>query len=336
MNGVHVSAPGKVVLCGEYVVLGGAQALSFAVNRRATVQIVSTSGPHSQLVCRGFVDGTYAFNFDKGNGFRWHVDKDKLPDFHLFETIWSTLCTVDSGVVDVVLDTRDFADPKSGKKYGLGSSAALTVALSSALHEPRNADEELKTLINIHKETQGGQGSGVDIATAKFGGMISYRAHPQPTVEKIFWPSGLSCALFWSGRSASTSEKLHKFAAGRAASKSHRKLASSSNEIVANWQNYQPRKLLRALAEYTSNLRSFSDDYGLGVFDAGHDEMVSAAADHGIVYKPCGAGGGDIGIAMAESQASLVSFREAARAFGFEYLNVEMERTGAQTEGALL
>ena len=40
---VTASAPGKVVLSGEYAVLSGAPAICMAVNRRATVTIEQTS-----------------------------------------------------------------------------------------------------------------------------------------------------------------------------------------------------------------------------------------------------------------------------------------------------
>jgi phosphomevalonate kinase len=46
----------------------------------------------------------------------------------------------------------------------------------------------------------------------------------------------------------------------------------------------------------------------LGIFDAGHAELVTAAEAAGLVYKPCGAGGGDVGILLGDDAAAVDSF----------------------------
>jgi phosphomevalonate kinase len=50
---------------------------------------------------------------------------------------------------------------------------------------------------------------------------------------------------------------------------------------------------------YIEQLREFSIDHDLGIFDAGHDEIHGAASAANLVYKPCGAGGGDVGIVFS-------------------------------------
>ena len=46
--------------------------------------------------------------------------------------------------------------------------------------------------------------------------------------------------------------------------------------------------------------------------------------------EPCGAGGGDIGIALAESEDALQAFCEQAIRQGFESLDVAVEDEGVQ------
>ena len=59
MTGIHTSAPGKIVLCGEYVVLDGVRAIGAAVNRRAEV-LVSASNTDCHVVrCPGYAEGHY-------------------------------------------------------------------------------------------------------------------------------------------------------------------------------------------------------------------------------------------------------------------------------------
>ena len=87
--------------------------------------------------------------------------------------------------------------------------------------------------------------------------------------------------------------------------------------------------LLREYPEYIERLRRFSVDYDLGIFDAGHDELVNEAQDAGLVYKPCGAGGGDIGVALATTRLSLASFEKTAMRAGFTALESSIDPRGA-------
>ena len=59
---------------------------------------------------------------------------------------------------------------------------------------------------------------------------------------------------------------------------------------------------------YIEHLRRFSVDHGLGIFDAGHDRLTTDAAASGLVYKPCGAGGGDVGMVLADTDKKIDEF----------------------------
>ena len=53
---IRASAPGKVVLSGEYAVLNGAPAICMAVNRRAVVTIEATADEHHVVIAPGHVE----------------------------------------------------------------------------------------------------------------------------------------------------------------------------------------------------------------------------------------------------------------------------------------
>ncbi|EIM03110.1 hypothetical protein UUC_07101, partial [Rhodanobacter denitrificans] len=53
-----------------------------------------------------------------------------------------------------------------------------------------------------------------------------------------------------------------------------------------------------------------------------HRALAALAARLGVAYKTCGAGGGDIGIALATDAARLQAFRRAASAAGFPVLDL--------------
>ena len=52
------------------------------------------------------------------------------------------------------------------------------------------------------------------------------------------------------------------------------------------------------------------------------------ASDDDIVYKPCGAGGGDIGIVLAASEQAINEFCEGARQQDFRTLDIALESDG--------
>lgn len=263
---VSASAPGKVVLSGEYAVLNGAPAICMAVNRRAVATVSDTAS-------------------------------DDNPSM-LVETV---MRAVGSDVAPEC-DTREFAT-QAGEKLGLGSSAALTVAMLAALD---GKAPELERAIEIHRDWQGGNGSGVDIACSLTGGLIEFTMQ-DAQVSQLAWPKDLEFRLVWSGAPSSTGEKLAHLNSTTPMPSTER-LAAQSVAVAKAWRGGNAMAVLRAYVDYVETLRAFSVDHGLGIFDAGHDEIVDAAIAANIIYKPCGAGGGDIGIAMSNDGRALDVF----------------------------
>ncbi len=181
-----------------------------------------------------------------------------------------------------------------------------------------------------HGRFQGGHGSGVDIAASLHGGVIEYRRAGAES-RQLGWPENLDYRFLWSGQSAVTAEKLAKLRErrGQDAQDSSMKLLSSSAQNVASaWSRGDSQQIMDSLREYIDALRQFSVDLDLGIFDAGHEQLVDLAADIGIVYKPCGAGGGDIGIALAESENAVDEFCDRASQQGFRSLDIAADEQG--------
>ena len=66
------------------------------------------------------------------------------------------------------------------------------------------------------------------------------------------------------------------------------------------------------------------------MFDAGHSELTAMAAHAGLVYKPCGAGGGDIGVLLADNADRADEFIAANLPGGFRELDLQVDEIGAQ------
>jgi phosphomevalonate kinase len=296
---VTASAPGKVVLYGEYAVLEGAPAIAMAVNRRARVTLTHIAGNEIRVRAPGYskVDGLLTLNAKHPE---WRRGESDLP---LVAAVVRELEAELQGGMRLELNTDGFADLTTGRKVGIGSSAALTVSLCAALSNSCNV---IAAARRAHSALQAGLGSGIDIACAGHGGLLEYRVADYQ-IESLQWPVGLFFQIIWTGVVVSTPAKLQRLTTSGLKT-SNRGLTMMSGEMASLWRGGQATDILAAHEEYVNCLQSFSSDHELGIFDGGHRELADAAAESGLAYKPCGAGGGDVGMVLGIDAAALVAF----------------------------
>ena len=171
------TAPGKLILTGEYAVLDGAPAIVVAIDRRAIARRGGevTTSPYVLAVAAelGGEAGEIARR--------------------------------------VVVDTSALYDGEL--KLGLGSSAAATVAATACAGVPR--DRILQIALAAHGNAQalrGARGSGADVAAAVHGGTIAFEAG---RVRRLAWPDGLLLVPFFTGAAADTATLVARVAALR-------------------------------------------------------------------------------------------------------------------------
>ncbi|MEK6805181.1 MAG: hypothetical protein AABY95_00850 [Pseudomonadota bacterium] len=337
---VVASAPGKLVLLGEYAVLEGAPALVMAINRRARVRISAQPGAACEVSAPDLGIAACALRFDSVGMPDWSADADAGAKLRLVDQVIRGLAkdslTLPAGRgFKLALDTAEFfdADSVARPKLGLGSSAALTVALASALAVfagrgavTANRKVWLDKLLVLHRDFQDGRGSGVDVAASLVGGLMSYRlrtAGAEPFCEALDWrPMSLKHLSIWSGKAASTSNLLGALAQWRqsheAEYQAHMKaltvIAGVSRQAVLDQRG---DRLLEAVTGYAGELREFSAATGLQIFSPEHEQLTKLAAQSGVCYKSCGAGGGDFGIALTPDAERLADARKRIVAAGF-------------------
>ncbi|MFK2874251.1 mevalonate kinase family protein [Dyella lipolytica] len=333
MMELTASAPGKLVLLGEYAVLEGAPALVLAVNRRAHVRITS----RADGVCNVYapdLDITDArMSIGADGALQWQCDEATSARLTLVSHVWQGL--VREGLsphaaegFSLHLDTSGFfhTDGAARAKLGLGSSAALTVALASALatyagHGDATADrlQWLRRLFHMHGGWQGGRGSGVDVAASVAGGLISYQlTGPErvPTFTPLTWPiPGVHGLFVWSGHAVSTNDFLQRLAQWRvtraADYAAHMgKLRMISEAAVDAWQQQRAQSFIELTKDYALALQNFGDACGLEIYSPAQKHLAQMAVSAGVSYKPCGAGG-DFGVVFAEDAERLATFERA-------------------------
>ena len=309
---ISASAPGKVVLWGEYAVLEGAPAAVLAVNRLARCSLETSRTWRFSTV--GFKASTAEFDrlpamapADAAAMLPWHVLRG-MPQAR-------------SAPVSLTMHTEGFFH--EGVKLGLGSSAALCVALQAAHAALDGAAPDHAQALAAHRRLQAGHGSGIDIAASFFGGCLRFRdGRAQPC------PDPLTHRCFvWVGEPAQTGRKLERFTdylkrGNRTALKA---LADCSEHLFSD-------STTEALNAYAGALKALDNAAGLGVYSPPHLAAERLARARGLVYKPCGAGGGDVGVAVADSPEPLPRFAASAEALGFTILNLETAPHGVQVE----
>ncbi|MCP5051427.1 MAG: hypothetical protein GY940_29945 [bacterium] len=344
---ITARAPGKLILLGEYAVLEGAPALVAAVDRYARVEI-QCEGPGNG----SFILETPGMNIppltcrvdEEGNVFFVDAPAAITRKMNFFTAAfsqgWRTF--VKKGTPPfpsrILLDTSDFFHPPSQSKLGFGSSAALTIALLGALN---GASGELQlsgenhyhlyhTGMESHYRAQGNNGSGVDIAAAVWGGVLRYRISPNPKtpdtaaeIEPVIMTPDLHFLPFWTGNSSSTHQLIQKVRLFKTREPSHYSLLIekmthlSVTGLQAFSDNHIPT-FLHVAGQYAEAMRKLGELSGTPIMSSQHLELSRIAAENGAVYKPSGAGGGDMGIVFADSGEIIEKTEIAARQSGFQ------------------
>jgi len=344
---VTCSAPGKLVLLGEYAVLFGHPAVVAAVDRRARVELRPTGGPAWELDAPGWAEGPVSFSLDRSGGVRWTDPNPATPSrWTLVERIleWLLASGTDPAQLSpasIELDTcAFFHDAGAGRtKLGLGSSAALTVALTTALARWAGAPlPELDSLLELHRRYQGGRGSGVDLAASLVGGVLEYRLAGNGAVaEPLALPATLSAVVVWTGRSASTAAFLarldERLAVDNGAVESALAgLGRTSRTGVDHLRAGAVAAWLDDVDRHVDGLDALGRAAGLDILSDEHRRLRRLARTAGVRYKPSGAGGGDMGIAFTDDADAAAAFSAAADAAGFIVLEASLDAPGVDCD----
>ena len=349
---IIASAPGKMVLAGEYAVLAGAPALALAVKPRAQVEIQTLDGPPSRLVSSLFPGLTIDFNITP-TGIETIGNPTLARRLPLVSAILAQIHArfMKAGLkipsIRMTLDTREFyrEENQAGVKLGLGSSAALLVALSAACHRllqglQGTSGRELTWpgVWTLHQSLPHQRGSGIDVASSYHGQAILFQksqADPYPSVHFLELPARLHLRIIWTRRSTDTGSMLQQLTTWQQSDPEHahvimsqlgdaasRSAALASQDHAGSW--------LEAFRLYADALRTLSIASGVDIISREHQEISDVAKQVGLVYKPSGAGGGDIGFAATDDAALMGPFQHQIEAMGYHGMMAPVDSSGLQ------
>ncbi len=303
------SAPGKILIAGEYAVLDGGEAVVMAVNRRARAHL----GDQPQELSPFLAAAARVVADELG------ADRADI-------------------LARVVVDSGELRDD-SGAKLGLGSSAAATTA-AIALALPPPGDRKLlhRVAHRAHAAAQGGTGSGADVAASVWGGVLLCRppdrAGDPLRTAPLSLPADLVLVPVWLGRPADTRTLVAAMtdfarrepAACRAL---YARIAAAAADLAAALRPYQA---ITALWEGGVAAAELGRAAGVEVVTEGHRMLNERAEALGGVAKATGAGGGDVALAAFASPEAAEHFRADARSLGMKVLDLSVDPDGARVE----
>jgi phosphomevalonate kinase len=294
---MNASAPGKLFLVGEYAVLDGGPALLVPVTQRANVTIEAAD--KSKVISHTTAVEKLSL-------------EEALQQFPLLQaTITELDCLEQLEHSQLNLDTSEFF--KNNVKLGLGSSAALTVALVKLFEPQASANEQFEKAVRCHLAFQKGVGSGADIALAAMDEPIVFQHGGSP--NPVIIPDDLHMLAIWSGQPASTTGYVGAVNMWRqnnpGSYQSHiGDLRDTATECIDCLKKNDTVQVLARIEQYDRHLQHLSSVSGVDFYNQAHLEMRKKVEFMHCVYKPSGAGGGDFGIAYSTDKNELLTLAD--------------------------
>ena len=280
--------PGKLMIAGEYAVLRpDGVALAVAVGRLAHWQVLADGLGQLRLHAFGALQTTALNNAGApGAGLLAFAERAVT----LARSLWAN-------ELNHSIEIRVFGDI-GGKKLGLGTSAAVTVATLRALAPPlTNAHHIAQLARQVHAAAQAGQGSGYDVTTIAYGGVVAFWPR-QGQVQALPWPVDLAAAAFYTGQPAPTAPALGRSVAMAQQLPAIRRAASA---VLHQWPQSGSALLsaVQACDDALYQAHSVRD----AIFTPAVQQTGQFIRDNALVPRLSGAGGGDCVLGFGSAAA---------------------------------
>lgn len=340
------TAPGKLILTGEYAVLDGAPAIVVAVDRRAIARRNATPrGSSPFLVAVADEIAARRGPSDPATRAALEISVDSSA---FYDPVAARLAAtaLARGSITAQLAAVDPAGPPEmptdRTKLGLGSSAAVTVAATALALDTTNRREILAVALAAHARAQGprgSRGSGADIAASVYGGSLIFSrpAGSGPClIEPRRWPASIKLLPFFTGLSADTAQLVARVQAARA---EHRAAVEAALTAITESSraacaalaappDIAAIGLLGALALAADAIDRLAAAARIDLVPPCVSKARTALARLGGTAKTTGAGGGDVGVAVIPSTADETAAERALIEAGCRPLRLGLDETG--------
>lgn len=318
-----VSAPGKLMISGEYVVLDGAEALVAAVDARAVARL---SPPRSDRSPDG----------DPGSPHR-----EGLPPEAVLARSYAEQ---ELGPVPMELTIDTSALRAGDRKLGLGSSAAASAASAGAVlayHGGDPARERPRILgwaLAGHRAVAP-QGSGADVAASTLGGVVRFQRDTPEAASVVAWPEGLEVVVVWTGEPARTSDLLARVRGLADADRARYDAASAAlrdaaRALLSAVIEDDAAAAVRAAGAHGLAMERLGEEAGAPIVTEPLAVVAALAARSGGAAKPSGAGGGDVALAFFADPDAAARFRAECSSHGLTPLPLVIGAEGVRIDAS--
>lgn len=360
MKKIHVSAPGKLHLLGEHVVVYGKPAIITAVSKRCFVEInvrknPSTGGKKIEIISTNLKASKIVTEKEiivktKDAQVRWET-YTKNNDASLLKSITSDPLNFP---IIIIGETLKYLKKSLSTGFklsiksdipigsGMGSSAALSIAIAGAIYLlfNKNLDKEvINEIAYLAEQKKHGLPSGGDNAASCFGGMVWYRKEtPDLKIIKTI-PFDFSQKLAKNFIAIHTGIPVES--TGEMVS-AVRTLCQQKPEFVENIlsdqekltrellsaiKNENKTEIMRIIKEGEKNLEN------LGVVSDSAKLFIRAIEEIAGAAKICGAGGKTKGSGMVLAYClDKKSVKQLATSSKFSHINLSLGAEGLRQE----
>lgn len=322
----RVAVPGKLMVAGEYAVLEAGQlSIVTAVSRSVFVTVQPSVTNRLDLPDLGLSGVTWELRDGRT---RFDVEDPRLA--FIGEAIAAVAEYLPEAMAGGQFEVRSELDDSSGRKYGLGSSAAVVVGIVAALlrltsNAPVKPELVFRLAAVAHFRGQG-SGSGADVAASTFGGWLRYQSFspawlkqelasdkrlktlidgpwPHLVVEPLILPDGLELCVGWTGTPASTGPMLARIRQfQKAAGPEYQRFLDASDAAVGlaleGFAANDSSAVLRGLTANHEALQRLGHAAQAPIETELLARLAALADYAGGAGKSSGSGAGDCGIAL--------------------------------------
>ncbi|WEG72656.1 phosphomevalonate kinase [Vagococcus intermedius] len=327
---IEASAPGKLYIAGEYAVLEpGHPAILVALDQFITVKLKEAKNQGS--ICSSYSNGL-TIPWTRKDG-QFYIDERENPFTYVIQSVTTTESYLQELGKDLTffdLEIESDLDNKDGRKYGLGSSGAVTVATIKALLTFHNVtfDAELVyKLAALTHLTIKSNGSFGDLAASSFGGWLAYSCFDREWVQKnrethslkalleMTWPKlmiepltppdNLNLLIGWTGSPASTTH-LVDLLNEEISDIDHyypiflKNSFDCVSTIISAFKQHDFAAIQRGIRQNRTLLQHLGANSGVHIETATLFDLCEVAEDYHGAAKSSGAGGGDCGVVIID------------------------------------
>ena len=358
-DGMVARAPGKLYIAGEYAVVEpGHRAVLVAVNRFITVRITpcSPAGGYAGTIRSQLYDtGSRPWRHRPQDGLAEAVGGDDDYVISAIRVVEALVAEGGGRLGSFNLGISSELDEADGRKLGLGSSAAVTVATVRAVagfYGLSLEDSRVYKLAMLASDAVQPIGSGGDIAASAVTGWVDYASPDRVWLRRARqragaggmsdlveadWPGlsvrrlpppSLRLQVGWTGAPASTPALVADVQTRSHGADDYTVFLRDSQDCLARLitaiEDDDVARIMRQIARNRALLAGLSRIGGRTIETTELSRLVEIALDHGATAKSSGAGGGDCGIALCPPATDLVALRAAWETAGIRPLDLSV------------